>query len=114
MDLNGSTSVYIIGFIKSLKKKWHNHYGFLIWEYGKHHLKKLDMDQLHCCTFALGGNGKHSHKENSCVKCLTCFSFFKRKVLLFLKVFDEELSSNNKYEVATMMDAVTNLAYDVS
>ena len=29
MDLNGSSSIDIIGFIKSLKKEWHNRYEFL-------------------------------------------------------------------------------------
>ena len=29
MDLNGSSPIDIIGFIKSLKKEWHNNYEFL-------------------------------------------------------------------------------------
>ena len=29
MDLDGSSSIYIIGFIKSLKKEWHNNYELL-------------------------------------------------------------------------------------
>ena len=40
MDLNGSSSIDIIGFIRSMKKEWHNNYELLIWEYGKHHLKQ--------------------------------------------------------------------------
>ena len=77
MDLNGSSSINIISFTKSLNKEWHNNDEFLTWEYGKHHLKKSDTNQLKFCTFVLGGNLKHSHKENSCIKCLTCLSFFK-------------------------------------
>ena len=73
MDSNESSSVYIICFIKSLKKEWQNHYELLTWEYGKHHLKQSDMDILHCCMFTLGGNCEHSNKENSYVECLTCF-----------------------------------------
>ena len=74
----------IFGLRKTLKKEWHNKYEFLTWGYGKHHLKQSDMDRLHCYMFALGGNCKHSHQGNSCIKCVTCFSFFKRKVILFL------------------------------
>ena len=85
MDLNVNSSIDIIGFRKSLKKEWHNHYEFLTWEHVKHHLKKLGMDQLHCCKFALGGNCYNGHKENSCIKCLTFLSFFKRKVFPLLK-----------------------------
>ena len=40
MDLNGSSSIEILGFRKTLKKEWQNHYEFLKWEYGKHHLKQ--------------------------------------------------------------------------
>ena len=72
------------------------------------------MDKLHCRMFALGGNCEHSHKGNSCIKCLTCFSFFKRKVLPFLKNINEEVSSYNKDEFLIMMAAVTNLSYEVS
>ena len=54
---------------------------------------------------------EHSNNENSCIKCLTCFSFFKRKVLFFLKKFNEEVSSNKKYYVATMMAVVPNISY---
>ena len=86
MDLNGSSSINIISFTKSLNKEWHNNDEFLTWEYGKHHLTQLDMDQLHCCTFALGGDCEYSHKEISCVKCLTCLSFFNRKVFPFLRM----------------------------
>ena len=82
MDLNGSSFIDIFGLSKTLKKEWHNHYEFLTREYVKHHLKKSDMDWLHCCTFLLGGNCKHSHKENSFIRCLTCFLFFKRKLPL--------------------------------
>ena len=82
MDLNGSSFIYIIGFSKSMEKEWHSNYEFLIWEYGKHYLKQFDIYQLHCCPFVLGSNCDHSHEENSCVKCLTRFSFFKRKVCL--------------------------------
>ena len=82
MDLNGSFSINIIGFRKLLNKEWHNHYGLLTRVYERNHLNKSDMDQLYCCKFALGGNCKHSNKENSCIKCLTCFSFFKKKVFL--------------------------------
>ena len=114
IDLNGSSSINIIGFSKALKKEWHNYYELLTWEYGKHHLKKLDMDVLHCCMFELGGNCKHSHKNNSHIKCLTCFSFSERKVLPFLKIFNEEVCSNNKDEVATMMASVPKLSYAVS
>ena len=90
MVLNGSSSIDIIGFRKSRKKQWHDRYEFLTCKYGKHHLKQLDMDRLHCCMFALGGNCEHSHKESSCIKCLTCFSFFKRIVLPFLENVNEE------------------------
>ena len=76
--------------------------------------QQLDIYQLHSCKFALGGYCEHSHKENSCIKCLTCFSFFKRKVLPFLENVNEEVSQNNKGEVVTMMDAVTNLSYAIS
>ena len=44
------------------------------------------MDWLHCCTFVLGGNCEHIHKEIFCIKCLTCFSFFKRNFSPFLKI----------------------------
>ena len=64
MDLNGSSYIGIIGLRKKLKKEWHNHYELLTWEYGKHHLKQSDMDQLHCCTFVLGGNCEHIHQRN--------------------------------------------------
>ena len=63
MDLNVSSSINIFGFRKPLKKEWHNNHELLTWEYGKHHLKKLDMYQSHCCMFALGGNCKHINKE---------------------------------------------------
>ena len=58
MDLNGSLSINIIIFSKALKKEWHNHYEFSTFEYGKHHFKQSEMDKLHCCMFALGGNYK--------------------------------------------------------
>ena len=77
MNLNISYSIRIIGFSKSRNKEWHNNYDFLTWEYGKYHLKKSDMDRLHRCKFVLGGNCEHRDKENSCIKCLTCLSFFK-------------------------------------
>ena len=35
MDLNGSSSIGIIGFIKSTKKEWHNNYVLLKSEFGK-------------------------------------------------------------------------------
>ena len=73
LDLYGSATIEMIDFSKSLKREWQNHYEFLTWKYGKHHLKLSYMDQLHCFTFLLGGNYKHTHQENSCVKCLTCF-----------------------------------------
>ena len=114
MDLNGSSSISIIGFSKSLKKEWHNNYGLLTWEYRQNHIKQSDMDQLNCFTFGLGGNCEHSHKQNPCIKCLTYFSFFKRKVFPFLKNANEEISLNNRDEVATMMDAVPNISYEVS
>ena len=114
MNLNGGSSIIIIGFNKSPKKEWPNNHEFLTWEYGKHHLKQSDTDQLHCCTFALGGNFKHSHKENFLIKCLTCFSFFKRKVLLFLKKVNEEVSPNKKDEVTTIMAAEPNISYAVT
>ena len=60
MDINGSYSIDIFGF-KTLNKEWPNRYEFLAWEYGKHHLKKSNMDQLNCCTFALGGNFEQIH-----------------------------------------------------
>ena len=44
MDLNGSSSIEIIGFIKTLKKEWHNHFELITWKYRKHHLKQSDMD----------------------------------------------------------------------
>ena len=43
MDLNGSSSIDIIGFRKSLNKEWHNNYELLTWEYGKYQLTQLDM-----------------------------------------------------------------------
>ena len=71
------------------------------------------MDRLYCCTFALGGNCEHSHKENSYIKCLTCFSFFK-KSFAFPENINEEVYSNNKDEVATMTAEFPNLSYAVS
>ena len=68
------------------------------------------MNQLHCCIFALSGNCEHINQENSHIKCLTCFSFFKRNVLPLLKTANKELYKNNKYEVASMMAAVPNLS----
>ena len=114
MNLNFSSSINNIGFRKALKKQQYHHYEFLIWGYGKHPLKQLDMDRLNCCTFVLSGNCKHIHKENSCVKCVTSFSFFKRTVLPFLKTFNEEVSLNNKCKAATMMAAVPNLSHAIS
>ena len=96
MYLNGSSSIGIFGLRKALKKEWNNHYELLTWEYGKHHLKQSDMDRLHCCTFALGDNSEHSHQENSCIDCLTCFSFFKRKGIPFLENVGKNVSSNQK------------------
>ena len=72
------------------------------------------MDRLHCCTFPLGDNCEHSHQENSCIKCLTCFSFFNRNVFPLLKNVNEEVSSNKKDEVATMVAAVPNISYAVT
>ena len=92
----------------------HNDYELLTWEYGKHPIKQSDMDQLQYCAFALGGNCKHSHKENACIMCLTCFSFFKKTFLTFLKNGNEEVSSNHKDDVATMVAAVPKLSYAVS
>ena len=97
MDLNGSSYIKIIGIRNSLEKEWHNHYEFLTWEYGKHHLKQSDMDRLHCFTLVLGDNFEQSKKENFCIKCLTCFSFFKGKFFPFLK------RSMNKYLQITRM-----------
>ena len=34
IDLNGSSSINIIGFRKTLKKEWQNHYELLTSEYG--------------------------------------------------------------------------------
>ena len=31
IDLNGSSSIDILGFIKTLKKEWHNNYKLLTW-----------------------------------------------------------------------------------
>ena len=73
MDLNDSSSIDIFGLRKTPKKKCHDHYELLTYKYGKHHLKKSDMDQLQCCTFALGVNCEQINQENSCIKCLTCF-----------------------------------------
>ena len=72
------------------------------------------MYGLHCYTFTLGGNCEYSQKENFCIKCLTYFSFFKRKVLPFLEKLNEEVSSNKKDEVATMMAAVPMPSYAIS
>ena len=44
IDLNTSSPINIIGFSKSLKREWQNHYEFLTWKYGKHRLKQSDMD----------------------------------------------------------------------
>ena len=83
----------------------------VIW---KTSLQKLDIDKLHCCTFALGGIFEHSHKEIFCIKCLTCFLFFKIKVLPFLDNSNKEVSSNKKDEVVTMVAVVPKLSYVVS
>ena len=72
------------------------------------------MNILHCCTFSFGGNFEHSHKENSCITCLTCFSFFKSKVFPFLSNVNNELYSNHKDEFSTMMAAVPKLSDTVS
>ena len=40
MELNDSSSTDIIYSSKTLKKEWHIHYEFLMWEYGKHHIKQ--------------------------------------------------------------------------
>ena len=58
----------------------------------------------------MGVHLKKIHQENSCITCLTCFSFFKSKVLLLLNNGNYELSSNKKDEVATIMAAVPNLS----
>ena len=114
MDLHGSLSIDIFGLIKTLKKEWNNHHEFLTWEYGKHHLKQSEIYRLHYCMFALGVNYKHSHQENSCIKCLTSFMFFKRKVIPFLNYVGENVSSSHKKEVATVMAAVSKLSYAVT
>ena len=62
MDLNRSSSINIIVFREKLNKEWKHNDELLIWEYGKHHLKKRDKDRLHCCRFALGRNCKHINK----------------------------------------------------
>ena len=90
------------------------YYEFLTWEYGKHHLKKSDNDILHYCTFALGGKCKHSHQENSLIKCLTCFSFFQNKVLPFLNNVNDEVSYNDNDDVVYMMDILTRLSNAVT
>ena len=84
MDLNDSSSTEIILSRKTLKKERQINYQFLTRKYGKHPLKQSDNDILHSCTFILAGKCEHSHQENSCIKCLTCFSFFQNKVLPFL------------------------------
>ena len=110
MDLHGSSSIKIIGFGKTLKKEWQNRYELFTWEYVKNHLKQSGKDQLNCCTFALRGNCEHSHQNNSCITCLNCFSFFKSKILPFLNNANDEVYSNDKDEVSTMMDAVPKLS----
>ena len=42
------------------------------------------------------------------------FLIFQENFFAFLENFNEEVSSNIKYEVATMMAAVTNILYAVS
>ena len=82
--------------------------------YGKYHLKKLYNDILHCCTFALGGKCENSHQENSCIKCLTCFSFIQNKVLPLLNNVNYEVSSNDKYEIVSVISAVPKLSNAVT
>ena len=78
--------------------------------YRKYHLKQSDNDILHCCTFALGGKCENSRQENSCIKCLTCFSFVQNKMLPFLNNVNYEVSSNDKYEVVSMIYAVPKIS----
>ena len=78
--------------------------------YVKYHLKQSDNDILHCCTFALGDKCENSHQENSCIECLTCFYFVQNKVLHFLNNVNYEVSSNDKYEVVSMISAVPKLS----
>ena len=84
MELNDISYTGIICSIKNPKKESKIHYDFLIWEYGKHHLKQSDNDRLYCCTFVFGDKYKNSNQENSYIMCLTCFYFFQNKVFPFL------------------------------
>ena len=69
MEVLPSTSLVLSNTEERVK----NNYELLTWEYGKHYLRKIDKYQLHYCTFALGDNFEHSHQENYCITCLTCF-----------------------------------------
>ena len=44
IDLNGSSSIDIIGFRKSPKNEYHNNYEFLTWGYGEITSKKSGMN----------------------------------------------------------------------
>ena len=44
-----------------------------------------------------------------CITCFTCFSFFKNKMFPFLNNVNDEVSSKQKDEVATMMATVPKI-----